>query len=204
MKRLGKMALAVCLCILFLAGCGEARVPDVVEAPTVAVSREGEIRVWQVGDFDKSYYNVAELNNMASEEAKDYNATLGREAVAVEKTEALEGSGKVVVSYRFDGWESCGAFCESSIFYGTMKEAVQSGFYSNDAVKELVMKNVKDGTAYDGEISQETDSCLIVTDMKANIYCPGKVTYISEGAVVNADGSVSSFEAEGPVYILLK
>ena len=40
--------------------------------------------------------------------------------------------------------------------------------------------------------------------MKANIYCPGKVTYISEGAVVNADGSVSSFEAEGPVYILLK
>ena len=204
MKRLGKMALAVCLCILFLAGCGEARVPDVVEAPTVAVSREGEIRVWQVGDFDKSYYNVAELNNMASEEAKDYNATLGREAVAVEKTEALEGSGKVVVSYRFDGWESCGAFCESSIFYGTMKEAVQNGFYSNDAVKELVMKNVKDGTAYDGEISQETKSCLIVTDMKANIYCPGKVTYISEGAVVNADGSVSSFEAEGPVYILLK
>ena len=39
MKRLGKMALAVCLCMLFLAGCGEARVPDVVEAPTVEQRR---------------------------------------------------------------------------------------------------------------------------------------------------------------------
>ena len=40
--------------------------------------------------------------------------------------------------------------------------------------------------------------------MKADIYCPGKVVYISEGAAVNGDGSVSSAEAEGLVYILIK
>ena len=39
MKRLGKVALAVWFCIVFLAGCGEAKVPDVVTVPTVAVSK---------------------------------------------------------------------------------------------------------------------------------------------------------------------
>lgn len=200
MKRLGKVVLAVWFCIVFLAGCGEAKVPDVVEAPTVSVSKEGEIRVWQVGEFDKSYYNLAELGNMASEEVRDYNSAAGKEAVAVEKTEALDdGSGKVVVCYKFDGWESCTDFCENHIFYGTVKEAELKGFGT-----DIAMKGAKDGTPYAGSITQEGDKYLVVTDMKADIYCPGTVAYISDGAVMNGDGSVSSAEAEGLVYILMK
>ena len=198
MKRFGKAAVAVWFCIVFLAGCGEARVPDVVEAATVAISKEGEVRVWQVGEFDKSYYNLAELGSMASKEANDYNAVMGREAVSVEKTEALEG-GRVVVCYKFDGWESCTAFSENSVFYGTVKEAELNGFPT-----DIAMRDVKTGTPYAGTIAQEGDKYLVVTDMKANIYCPGKAAYISDGAVENGDGSISSSEAEGLVYILLK
>lgn len=201
MKKLGKAALAVWFCIVLLAGCGEAKVPDVVTAPTVAVSKEGEVRVWQVGEFDKSYYNLAELGNMASQEAQDYNSAAGKEAVTVEKAESLEdGSGRVVVCYRFDNWESCSGFGEDTLFYGTVKEAAVNGFYTDAA-----MKSVKDGSVLDaGLLGQSEGDYLLVTDMKADIYCPGKVTYISEGAVVNGDGSISSSEAEGLVYILMK
>ena len=201
MKRLGKVALAVWFCIVFLAGCGEAKVPDVVTVPTVAVSKEGEVRVWQVGEFDKSYYNLAELGNMASQEAQDYNSAAGKEAVTVEKTESVEdGSGKVVVCYKFDNWESCSGFGENTLFYGTVKEAAVNGFHTDTA-----MKSVKDGSVLDAGLPGQSDGdYLLVTDIKADIYCPGKVAYISEGAVVNGDGSISSSEAEGFVYILLE
>ncbi len=201
MKRLGKVALAVWFCIVFLAGCGEAKVPDVVTVPTVAVSKEGEVRVWQVGEFDKSYYNLAELGNMASQEAQDYNSAAGKEAVTVEKTESVEdGSGKVVVCYKFDNWESCSGFGENTLFYGTVKEAAVNGFHTDAA-----MKSVKDGSVLDAGFQGQSDGdYLLVTDIKADIYCPGKVAYISEGAVVNGDGSISSSEAEGFVYILLE
>ena len=199
MKRLGKVALAVWFCIVFLAGCGEAKVPDVVTVPTVAVSKEGEVRVWQVGEFDKSYYNLAELGNMASQEAQDYNSAAGKEAVTVEKTESVEdGSGKVVVCYKFDNWESCSGFGENTLFYGTVKEAAVNGFHTDAA-----MKSVKDGSVLDAGLPGQSDGdYLLVTDIKAD--CPGKVAYISEGAVVNGDGSISSSEAEGFVYILLE
>lgn len=202
MKKSGRIMLLFCLCMVFLAGCGEAKVPDVVDKPTVAIGREGEITVWQIGDFDKSYYNVAELANMAAEEVKEYNAAKGSETVVVEKAENLEdGSGRVVVAYRFDGWESCTDFCEDGIFFGTVKEAALNGF---DTAAAGNLKSVKDGTPYSGGSLQEEDRKLIVTDMKANIYCPGKVIYISEGVAMNQDGSISCAETDGLVYILLQ
>ena len=75
-----------------------------------------------------------------------------------------------------------------------------NGFHTDAA-----MKSVKDGSVLDAGLQGQSDGdYLLVTDIKADIYCPGKVAYISEGAVVNGDGSISSSEAEGFVYILLE
>ena len=35
--------------------------PDVVDKPAVSVGGEGEVTVWQTGEFGETYYNVAEL-----------------------------------------------------------------------------------------------------------------------------------------------
>ncbi len=202
MGKCKRMALLVCLCVLFLAGCGEVKVPDVVNSPAVAVDKEGGITVWQIGDFDKAYYDVSELTTMAVEEVKDYNAASGKEAaVSVEKVETLQDdSGKVAVVYRFDGWESCADFGENKIFYGTVGEAVEKGFG-----EDVIMKNLKDNTILtEDELAAAADRYLIITDIRADIYCPRKVTHISDGAVENADGSISSAGTEGLVYILLK
>ena len=198
MRKYGRLAVLLCLCALFLGGCGGAKVPDVVEVPTVSVDKDGIITVWQIGECDKAYYNLAELSAMAESEAAQYNAEKGREgAVVLEKAEALD-AGKVMVVYRFDGWESCSDFCEEKLFFGTVQEAAQNGFDT-----DIAMKSVKDGAAPAAGLLQETGK-LVVTGMKADIYCSGKVAYISEGAAVNGDGSIKSSGETELTYILLK
>ena len=86
------------------------------------------------------------------------------------------------------------------MFYGTVQEALSEGYGS-----KVIMKNVKDNTLFTEEqLRQAGESRLIVTDMGAKIYCPGKVAYISDGAKLNEDGSVDTFGVEGLAYILLK
>ena len=199
MKRLGKFAVILCLCGVFLAGCGGAKVPEVVDTPSISVGKEGEITLWQIGQFDKVYYELSELADMAQREAAAYNAKQGREAaVTVEKTEPLDG-GRVMVVYRFDGWESCTGFGEEELFYGTVKEAALNG-YSLD----VNMLNAKDRTPITTGLSQEEDKKLLITDIKANIYCDRRVISFSEGAQVNEDGSIRPSEEEELVYILVK
>ena len=57
----GRIAAAICLCLILLTSCGVAKVPEVVDTPSVAVSKEGEVTVWQVGLFDRTDYVVSEL-----------------------------------------------------------------------------------------------------------------------------------------------
>lgn len=196
----GKLAAILGLCLLCLAGCGTAKVPEIVESPSVAVGKDGEVSVWQIGAFDKTDYILSELQDMAVREAAQFNSSSGSDAaVTVEKVEALEGE-KVVVAYRFDGWESCSAFLEENLFFGTVADAVLKGIDRGTA-----MKSVKDNSPLsEDQLLKETDKSLIITDMKANIYCPGKVTYISEGASVNEDGSVDTSGVEGTACILLQ
>ena len=198
----GRIAAVICLCLIFLTGCGEAKVPDVVDTPSVAVSKEGEVTVWQVGLFDKADYVLSELQTMATQEAAQFNSDSGKaSAVTVDKVEALEGgSGKVVVAYRFDGWESASAFLEEELFFGTASEAALAGRTAG-----MTLESVKDGAPYSEEqLGQDADEKVVITDIKANIYCPGKVTHITPGASVNSDGSIDTSGVEGAVCILYR
>ena len=202
MRKHGRLMAALCLCVAFLSGCGEAKVPEIVDTPSVAVSKEGEVTVWQVGLFDKADYVLSELQTMATQEAAQFNSDSGKaSAVTVDKVEALEGgSGKVVVAYRFDGWESASAFLEEELFFGTASEAALAGRTAG-----MTLESVKDGAPYSEEqLGQDADEKVVITDIKANIYCPGKVTHITPGASVNSDGSIDTSGVEGAVCILYR
>lgn len=200
MKKIAWLTACLCFCAVILVGCGEAKLPDIIETPTVSFTKEGEVLVWLVGEFDKNYYELGGLNAMAAEEVAKYCSAKGRNAAAVDEAQALHGGSKVVLPYRFDGWESCGEFLGNQIFFGTVAEAIQKGYDM-----DVVMRSVDgDVLLTETQLRQAGDRYLVITDMAANIYCPRKVTHISNNALVNEDGSINPSMVEGPVYILLK
>lgn len=211
MRKIGKWMIVFCLCAVFLAGCGEAEVPEIVDTTTVAVEPDGQITLWLIGEFDNADYTLSELASIAREEVARFNTSRGAgttEAVLIDKVEAVPESGnKVAVVYKFPGWKECTEFIGNDLFfgtnrlyYGTVGDAVSNGYDMN-----VSLRNVKDNTLLSGEeLAQLSGQKLVITDLGANVYCPGRVTYISDGATVNEDGSINSFNAEGLVYILLK
>lgn len=200
MGKFGWIAAVLCLCSFFLTGCGDVKVPDTIDTPTASVGKKGQITVWQVGEFDKDDYILSELEAMAVDEVARFNEATHKGAASVESVEALpDGSGKVVVEYRFDGWESCGDFLEEDFFFGTVKEAGLRGFDL-----KVDMKDAQGGGALTGQLGQSGDKYLLITDMKGDIYSSYKASYISVGAVLNQDGSVDTSGVEGFAYILFQ
>lgn len=200
MGKFGKLAGIAGLCACLLTGCGEAGLPETADAPMVVIDKAGQITLHFVEEFDKAYYDLAELAGMAAEEVSQYNGAVGGEpAVALGKVAALEG-GRVTVSYRFSGWKSCADFTGDVLFYGTVGDAVSNGFSV-----DVPMRRVKDNALCPaGQLRQAQDRRLVITGLAAYIYCPGKAAYVSDGAAVKEDGSIYSGGTEGLVYILLQ
>jgi len=204
MKKNLKTVLGILLMTLMMTGCGEARVPDTIDKPMISIAKNGEVTEYLVGEFSaKTYYNISELSSMAAEEAARYNTghqTGTTVPVTMEKAEALEdGSGRVCIVYRYDNAESYTGFNEGSLFYGTVEEAASQGYATDISLKSV-------SGAEDRRLTelQSADRRLIIAPSGVCVYCPGKVEYISENAVIAGDGSVDTTAAESPVYILLK
>lgn len=197
--------IGVCmLAILMLAGCGQAKLPDAIDVTSLVVTDKGEVTSYLVAEFEKEYYNISELTTMAVSEVAEYNTehqTGTSIPVTVEKVEALESDAdKVMLTYKYDSTESFMDYDESILFYGTVSEAADAGYDLN-----VILTNVKDGTLFsEAQLLQETDRYLLITDEKARIYCPKKVTHVSDGAVYEEDGSVDGTQAESTIYILMK
>lgn len=200
---------AICMIALttsFLTGCGQAKVPEEIAETSLTISNKGNVTSYLVDVFDKDYYNISDLTAMAIEEAADYNTKhqQGESVpVTVEKVEAkADGSGKVVVTHRYDSVDSYADFNEAYLYFGLAdQEELQKHF-----IHPLSLKSVKNDTLI---TEQEWEKALgknhmIITDAKAVIYCPYGVTYTSEGAVCREDGTVDTSNAEGTVVILMK
>lgn len=205
MSRYYRIGACLLLCILALSGCGQTKGPDTINTTTISVSDKGAVTAYLVGDFDREYYNLSELTAMAMEEAAQYNtshAVQGSTPITVQKVENAETGDKVIITYQFDKTDTFNDYCEGVLFYGTVTEAVAEGY----GLESSPLTSVKDGSLVtDGWMKQEAAGRhILITDQKAEIYCPYKVTHISEGAVYNADGSVDATQTEGNVVILMK
>lgn len=215
MRKVGRLVSACILFSALLSGCGQTGIPENVQEPTLAVSKEGQVTACMVGEFDRSYYDLDELKNMAVAEAAAYGGSLGEVApVRVESVEAADdGSNRVVVTYIFNSTESFQGFTGDYLFYGTVAEALALGY--GDGVP---LESVKNGSTMTGaEWKQNSDRHLVIyyttqvepyQEKGLMIFCPEQVEYVSPGVTVNRDGSVNTTWAEGseyvPVYLLLK
>ena len=189
MNKRNWTAFCAFLCALLLTGCGQAKVPDVVDTPSLAVDKDGTVTSYLVDVFDKEYYNIDGLAAMVSEEAAAYNAQKQSgetEPVFVEKVEELEdGSGKVVVVLKYDSTDTFSDYNNGVLFYGTIAQAQEEGY-------ELEAADAEDG------------QYVLITDQKVKLYCPRKAVRAGGGAVLEEDGSVDASAAENMAYVFMK
>ncbi|MBR1931171.1 MAG: hypothetical protein IJ833_06820 [Lachnospiraceae bacterium] len=203
MKKVGRIGVFACLALLF-AACGQAKLPETVDVTSLAVTDDGEVLSYLVDEFDKDYYSITDLTSMAMEEATEYNESHSDSSdtypVTVNKVEMLSDSeGKVVLSHKFDSTETYARYNDQVLFYGTVGDAILAGYDLSGGVK-----NVKDGSVINEEqMMQDGGRKVLITDVKAVLYAPGRVAAISDG-VYNENGTVDTAKAQGNVIILLK
>ena len=191
-------------CCLLLSGCGSAKLPDIIENTTVAVDSNGVVTSYLVDTFDKAYYSVNELATMAAEDAADYNAeqpVKDATLLKVEKVELLADGSKVMVQHVYNDSTVYEDYNGQELFFGTVSEALLAGYDLS-----ALLTGVKDGApSSQEELMKRPDKThVLITDAKADIYCPYKVTHVGDGVVYREDGSVDTTKVEGVVVILMK
>lgn len=86
MKRVLFCVISI-LYILMLTACTKEEIfitSDDITSNTMLVKRNGSLYVAIVEDFDKSYYNLGELNEFVSKEVNAYNDKVGSKEVTIE------------------------------------------------------------------------------------------------------------------------
>ncbi len=200
MKKMRRLTAGLCLLTVCLSGCGAAGVPENIETSTLVLSREGQVTVYLVEDFGREYYDVNELTTMAKEEVAEFNEEAGvnETPVMVEAAELIDNN-RVRMMYRFPDGKTYTQFGMGFFFFGTAQEAEAAGL-----LEDVVLQSVKDASPLSSEQLNKKGCMLFITDRRADVYCPGRVTGVSGGVSVNEDGSVTCPEDGIRTYILMK
>lgn len=101
MKRV-LICLISIISILLLAGCTKKEIfitTDDITSDTILVKRDGSLFVAIVEDFDKSYYNLDELNEFVSKEVNAYNNKVGSQEVTIEELGLKNGKAVMILEY---------------------------------------------------------------------------------------------------------
>lgn len=192
-------AAVICLLGAVSTGCGGGT-PDIVdiETSTVYLTKEGTVTAYLVEEFDKDYYDVAELEQMIQSEIEDYmsQAHAGREGEAPVKlidicspeekdamTLAGEGATTVTVQMEYADAEIYGVYNDCTMFFGTVKEAQHAGY---PVMADL--QSVSDGEILKKEEAQSMgDKHILVLSENVQVVVPYKVLYVTEGVTVEKD-----------------
>lgn len=194
--------------VLF-AGCGAPKVPDTVEQTSLIIDKEGSVVSHMVDVFDKAHYDVNELREMAGQEVAAYNTAnqSGEKAlVTMEKVEATQ-EGKVLVTYNYSDTAVYEDYNNSTLFYGTVTEATAFGYNFESLNQVLFSANGESSMVSAGlNDSKMADKHVVLLAEPTLVYCPYKVGFASESAVIKEDGSVDTtavLPEEYPVIIVL-
>ena len=205
-----KWIAGIVLGLVFLSGCqGAAKAPEQVEQNSLVLRQNGGLTAYIVDVFDKSYYDVDGLKAMAEEEVSSYNSTHTgeKDSVTLNGIETGADGSLVVVSYDFAGAGAYASFMGTRLFYGTVAEAEQAGYRFGDMNQILVSPSGNKSIVTDSLGTELSGKHVALVEEGTNVYCPYKVAYISENAVVMEDGSINTagvYEDKYPAVIVME
>lgn len=221
------------LCLLVLAGCGVAKIPDTVTEASLIIGSDGRVTSYIVGVLDRDYYDINGLKKMAQEEVAAYNtakqtgetplvvlkgveelAEPAHEGKAGFPGEGAENAGKlmgdgqfVLVSSSYDSAATYQDYTGSLLFYGTVEEAEKAG-YQFEKLNQMLYdtKGKKSIVSKELGAANMAKKHVVLLAEGTRVYCPYKVAYISESAEALEDGSIGTADVlpeEYPVIIVL-
>ena len=201
---LGRMD-AVLATVLLLSGCGGNASAKGTTQTGLTVERDGQVVFYIVDSFDKGYYDIDELRDMAQKEVEAHNdlsSSGGAGSVSLENVARMEGDGqRVRVVYRFSDSAAYSAFQNETLYYETVEQAIQSRHIFSGAV----LFNGGETITLDEENQKKmAGRHILVTDAATKINLPYGVAYYSEGVQLMEDGSVDTSQCKDPAVLLLK
>lgn len=204
---MGKRIVASVVCIfimLTVAGCGQTELTGAYQTTTIEVRKDGTLDYYLVDTFEKDYYELSGLSDMAKQEVADFkesNRSKGADPVRVTSVEMVEGAKELVsVNYHFSDAATFEDFYDCLFYFGTVGDALEQ------KIKMLSgYRSVKDNSVVaEVEIRHREDSRLIITDQKCVMYCEEKPYCVSEGVIVCEDGGLDLRECKGNAYVIFK
>ncbi|MBO5337739.1 MAG: hypothetical protein J6A94_11500 [Lachnospiraceae bacterium] len=205
MKNSRKMLVGLSFCTLMFVGCGAAKLPETIGTTTISIDKDGGITSYLVEEFNKEYYDVSELQKMAAEDVAAYNAEHQDGEIPLTLVEVSEltgeNAGKVMVQHKYNSEEAYAEYNEGEFFYGTVEEALLA-----DYDLSALLLGVKDQIPLGQEMLMEKPdkTYILITDAKGVIYCPRKITHVSDDVIYQEDGSVDTTQSAGVVVVLMK
>ncbi|MCD7724839.1 MAG: hypothetical protein LUI12_04710 [Clostridiales bacterium] len=191
--RRGKGILILLTAVLGLAGCGQAKTPEV---SSVSIEKDGTVTHQIVGQFEQNYYETDGLTALAEERVEEYCADYGEGCVILESVEKEESTVQVTLKYAAP--EDYAGFNHRELYLGTLEEAQEQGY----TLEKVAFVSAKGEPMELGYIEEPESKKIIIIATKPGeellVTAYGKVLYINQSADSDID---VSFEDKKSVRI---
>jgi len=168
------------------------------------IQKDGQVTCCIIDGFEKDYYDLDELRQMAVEEASHFNGEYkqnGGSASVLEVARLDEAQNMVRVTYRLSGGDAYTAFFGEKLYFETVGEALEA----KHLFTGIDLYNETGSIKMDEENKTKLKSRhVIVTDAKSIIEVPYEVEYYSYGVTIRKDGSVDTLGCSGTATIIMK
>lgn len=173
-----------------IAGCAKKDfilTVDEVTKNTLFAKVNGQLQVATVENFDKTYYQLGELEQFIAQEIEVYSRKAGEGKITIDEVELRDG--KAILLLTYSGMDQYAAFNEVT------------AAYFNGGITEIPLDipatliNSKNGSlASTQEIIQNNKFKILVMNEPYEIIVDGNVKYYSENVTLEDDNRVSASE----------
>ncbi len=196
-RKMLVMTFALTLALLSMTGCGEAK----TGITSVVIDKEGKVTHEIYEKFDRDYYDLQGLSDMAAQEISEYNVEYDTPKVTLGKAELIEDDKVARLSMVYESASDYSHFNQVSLFYGTVQEAIDRGY---EVSKGLVNSS---GEKIDQEvIDKSLENHIIITSEKIDVITPYNIEYMSNGVSLNGkkEADLSAVTADSVQLLLSK
>lgn len=191
--RKGVSVLILSIVTLGLAGCSQAKTPDI---SSVSIEKDGTVSHQIVGQFEQNYYEMDGLSALAAQRVEEYCAGHGDGSVELQSVESEDG--KILIDLKYASPEDYSSFNNRELYVGTLEDAASQGY----VLEKVAFVSAKGEPMELGYIDDPESKKIMIAaskpgeEMIVNTY--GKALYINQSA---GSGMEVSFAGKKSVRI---